>query len=239
MNKIAYFFDMDGVLFDSMPHHAVAWTRVMQQHGLPFSEEEVYRNEGRTGFSVIEEAISTIQHRHADREEVEAIYAEKTALFHELGETFPIPGVKDVLAFLRSQGALIFIVTGSGQHSLFDRLDHVFPGIFKRDRMVTGLDVKKGKPDPEPYLMGFERAVALYETIPLALKAERRWPDHLSATDCAVIENAPLGVRSGSAAGLDVYAVNTGPLPDDCLLQEGAKEVFASMQELLAYLKIN
>ena len=73
MNKIAYFFDMDGVLFDSMPHHAVAWTTVMQQHGLPFSKEEVYRNEGRTGFSVIEEAISTIQHRHADREEIDAI----------------------------------------------------------------------------------------------------------------------------------------------------------------------
>ena len=33
----AYFFDMDGVLFDSMPHHAIAWEEVMKKHGLSFT----------------------------------------------------------------------------------------------------------------------------------------------------------------------------------------------------------
>ena len=30
----AVLFDMDGVLFDSMPYHADAWAQVMKRHGL-------------------------------------------------------------------------------------------------------------------------------------------------------------------------------------------------------------
>ena len=52
-----------------------------------------------------------------------------------------------------------------------------------------------------------------------------------------MIENAPLGVRSGKAAGLFVIAVNTGPLADAALWNEGADLVFPSMKELLEWLK--
>jgi beta-phosphoglucomutase-like phosphatase (HAD superfamily) len=48
-----------------------------------------------------------------------------------------------------------------------------------------------------------------------------------------VIENAPLGVRSGKAAGLTVYAVNTGILSREDLLLAGADKVFDSMSDLL------
>ena len=51
----AYFFDMDGVLFDSMPYHAIAWERVMNAHGMPFTRHDGFLNEGRTGQSVIAE----------------------------------------------------------------------------------------------------------------------------------------------------------------------------------------
>ena len=50
----AVFFDMDGVLFDSMKYHASAWVKAMQQTGLPFTEYEAYMNEGRTGASTID-----------------------------------------------------------------------------------------------------------------------------------------------------------------------------------------
>ena len=46
-------FDMDGVLFDSMPGHAFAWLRAMQRFGLTMTREEVYMNEGRTGHGTI------------------------------------------------------------------------------------------------------------------------------------------------------------------------------------------
>lgn len=127
-------------------------------------------------------------------------------------------GVKQVLDFLKACGAQIWIVTGSGQKSLFDNIDSHFPGIFTRERMITAFDVSHGKPNPEPYLKAWERS-------------------GLPKEECCVIENAPLGIRAGKAAGLYSIAVNTGPLADDLLRREGADQVFPDMAALLTFLQ--
>ena len=49
----AVLFDMDGVLFNSMPYHSEAWHKVMKSHGLTLSREEAYMHEGRTGAATI------------------------------------------------------------------------------------------------------------------------------------------------------------------------------------------
>ena len=216
----AYFFDMDGVLFDSMPRHAIAWEEVMKQHGLPFTAYDCYINEGRTGESVIREAFQKALDRDATQEEVKTIYAEKSAYYHQLLQTTTptIPGVADVLQFVKEQGHQIWVVTGSGMRTLLDSLNEVFPSIFQQDQMITAFDVTQGKPHPEPYLKAWERS-------------------GLPKEQCVVIENAPLGVRSGKAAGLIVYAVNTGILKREDLLQAGADMVFDSMHELLQFLQ--
>ena len=53
MKLKAVFFDMDGVLFNSMPYHAEAWHQVMKQYGMNLSREEAYMHEGRTGAGTI------------------------------------------------------------------------------------------------------------------------------------------------------------------------------------------
>ena len=214
----AYFFDMDGVLFDSMPRHAIAWEEVMKQHGLPFTAYDCYINEGRTGESVIREAFQKVLHRDATPDEVKTIYAEKSAYYHQLLKTTTpiIPDVDRVLQFVKDSGCQIWVVTGSGMRTLLDSLNTVFPSIFQQDRMITAFDVTHGKPDPEPYLKAWERS---------GLKKEQ----------CFVIENAPLGIRSGKEAGLTVYAVNTGILTREDLAQ--ADHIFDSMAELLRFLQ--
>lgn len=218
----AYFFDMDGVLFDSMPNHAIAWEEVMKEHDLPFTAYDCYLNEGRTGESVIREAMWKARNRDATPDEIKTIYAEKSALFSALaqqsGGTTTIPNVAEVLRYIASCGDQIWVVTGSGMRSLLDNLNKVLPPVFQQDRMITAFDVVKGKPDPEPYLKAWERS-------------------GLNKEQCFVIENAPLGVRSGKAAGLTVYAVNTGILTREDLLQAGADQVFDSMTELLEFLR--
>lgn len=218
-NQQAYFFDMDGVLFDSMPHHAIAWEEVMKAHGLCFTARDCYINEGRTGESVIREAMWKARNRDATPDEIEQIYTEKSAYFHQLGEANSIPYVADVLQYVKSCGNQIWVVTGSGQRTLIDSLHAVFPNIFQRDRMITAFDVTHGKPDPEPYLKAWERS-------------------GLPKEQCFVIENAPLGIRAGKAAGLTVYAVNTGILTREDLINAGADEVFNSMKELLVFLQV-
>ena len=226
----AYFFDMDGVLFDSMPNHARAWEQVMTAHHLHFTARDCYINEGRTGQDVIREALEKNGIFDATDEEIWHIYKEKSDLFHQLGGAQPMPGIAQVLKDLHSEGAQIWVVTGSGQHSLLDHLNEVFPvtghpspvtsnQYFSRERMITAYDVTHGKPDPEPYLKAWERC-------------------GLPKEQCMVIENAPLGVRAGKAAGIFTVAVNTGVLTRQDLWQAGADIVLDNMYELLSFIQL-
>ena len=209
----AVLFDMDGVLYNSMPYHASAWHRAMAQFGYDLPEEEVYMHEGRTGTSTVN-LVSRREHGvEVSDERVEEIYKVKSKFFNEFPPAEPMPGALSLLCQLKEQGLKILIVTGSGQRSLLDKLNVDYPDIFRRELMVTAFDVKRGKPDPEPYLMGLQKG-------------------ELHPDECIVVENAPLGVRAAKAAGIFTIAVNTGPLPDEALLSEGADLLFPSMQAL-------
>ena len=209
----AVLFDMDGVLYNSMPYHAKAWHRAMAQFGYDLPEEEVYMHEGRTGASTVN-LVSMRQRGVEETEEhIQEIYQVKSEFFNEYPPADPMPGALELLRKLKAQGLKILIVTGSGQRSLLDKLNHHFPDIFCRELMVTAFDVKYGKPNAEPYLMGMQKG-------------------ELAPEECIVVENAPLGVRAAKAAGIFTIAVNTGPLPDSVLLDEGADMLFPSMQAL-------
>ena len=203
---------MDGVLFDSMPNHAYAWSHAMTQFGLEMTAYEAYLHEGRTGSGTIDILTQRYWGRNATEEEIERIYAAKAELFNTLPEPKPMPGALEALTAARELGCKIDLVTGSAQTSLLERLEEHYPGFFCEELMVTGFDVKFGKPHPEPYLMGLQKA---------GVKAE----------DAIVVENAPLGVESAKGAGIFTIAANTGPLEDSILKDAGADVVVSGMKE--------
>ncbi len=211
----AILFDMDGVLYNSMPAHAKSWQQTVEELGLKTNPEEFYLHEGRTGASTIHIIFQRNFGRDATEEEIQAIYERKSELFvkYNTGET--IPKAREVLDFVKSNGLRPVLVTGSGQPSLLDRLDHDFPGIFTPETMVTAFDVKIGKPHPEPFLMGLQKG------------------GNLIPNQALVVENAPLGTEAATKAGIFTIGVNTGPLHDNILKDAGANLVFHSMQELL------
>lgn len=209
----AFLFDMDGVLFDSMPNHAKAWVHAFVSLGLKFTDYDVYMREGMTGSSTINEVFGAQLGRKATEEECQRIYQFKSQYFESLPTATVMKDVDGVLATIQAAEKDIFLVTGSGQASLLDKLNHAFPNVFAKERMVTAYDVKKGKPDPEPYLMALEKG-------------------NLMPNQAIVVENAPLGVRSAVAAGIFTIAVNTGILRDEELLSNGADLLYHSMAEL-------
>lgn len=218
MSPTAVLFDMDGVLFDSMPYHAKAWHKAMAEFGLDLSEEEAYMHEGRTGFSTIQ-IIAARKGLTATREMADEMYRVKSAYFSQFPDPAPMPGALPLIRKMQAEGIMLLLVTGSGTTTLLQQLNEFYPDVFIPERMVTGFDVKKGKPDPEPYLMGLAKGSAVLGR-------------ELRADECLVVENAPLGVRAAVAAHIPTIAVNTGPLPDHVLLDEGAKWLFPSMQAL-------
>jgi len=122
----AVLFDMDGVLFDSMPYHSEAWHKVMKSHGLTLSREEAYMHEGRTGASTINIVFQRELGREATQEEIESIYQEKSVLFNSYPEAKPMPGAWELLQKVKKDGLIPMVVTGSGQLS-GHRLRSVIP----------------------------------------------------------------------------------------------------------------
>ena len=115
---------------------------------------------------------------------------------------------------IAAAGISIGVVTGSGQRPLIARILRDFGKFVSPEHITTAYDVKRGKPNPDPYLMGLEKAGGL------------------QPSEAMVVENAPLGIRAGVAAGIYTIAVNTGPLPDKILLDAGADVLFPSVKEL-------
>ena len=212
VQPLAALIDMDGTLYDSMPFHARAWHTMCTEFGIPSQENEFFLYEGRTGASTIDILFERTFGRLATCEEIERLYHRKTELFQQIAKVVKMPGAERLLELITALEMKRVLVTGSGQHSLIDRLETDFPGAFTAATMITARDVEHGKPHPEPYLM--------------AMKKVRVEP-----WQCVVIENAPLGVQAGDAAGAFTIGVTTGPVPREELEQAGAAIVFNSMEE--------
>lgn len=208
--------DCDGVLYDSMKNHSRAWVKLMTKNGIKCTRDEFYLMEGMVGTEVIKHKFKTGAGKIITDDEALALYGVKGRYFRELGEVPVIAGTLDVLNALKEHGINSVLVTGSQQVSLLDRIEQDYPGIFG-DRRVTGHDVKRGKPNPEPYLKGIAQA-------------------GVKPNECMVIENAPLGVQAGHAAGCFTVAVTTGPISEKELYNAGADIVYPDMPALLAAL---
>lgn len=207
-------FDMDGVLYDSMPHHAVCWHEAMAKFGINMTEHEAYMYEGMRGVETICQVVKEQQGREISEAEAQKMYDEKARLFGLLPEAPIMDGVKELMQKIKQSGLQIGIVTGSGQRPLIQRVLNDFSDFVDDRHIVTAYDVQHGKPAPDPYLMGLQKA------------------GNLQPWQGIVVENAPLGVRAGVAANIFTIAVNSGPLPDSALSDEGASIVLPRMTAL-------
>lgn len=209
----AVLFDMDGVLYDSMKYHAIAWSKSTKKYGINFNEEDAYLHEGRTRIDTINWAYQRQFERDASEEEIKKIYDLKEEEFNKFPETTPMIGTKQLLEKIKKNNLTAIVVTGSSQESLLNKLEKDYPNTFQSKSMVTAFDVKQGKPHPEPYLKALKKG-------------------GLKPNEAIVIENAPLGVESAVAAGIFTIGVNTGPLDDAVLTESGANLLLPSMEDL-------
>lgn len=210
----AVLFDMDGVLYDSMSNHAIAWQEAMAQFGITMTAHDAYMTEGQRGTDTIRQMVKQQRGIDISQDEAQRIYDEKSRRFHAMKEAPLMPGITDVMEQITAAGRHIGVVTGSGQRPLLARLRRDFSTFVSPDHIVTAYNVTRGKPEPDPYLAGLHMM------------------GDLQPWEAIVVENAPLGIRAGVAAQIFTIAVNTGPLPDSLLAEAGANLIFKSMDEL-------
>ena len=210
----AVLFDMDGVLYDSMKNHAAAWVQSMQKFGINMTADDAYATEGARGVDTIRYMVRQQKGIEISEAEAQEMYDEKSRIFHSMPEAPIMPGILSLMEQIDAAGISIGVVTGSGQRPLIARILRDFGRFVSPEHITTAYDVPRGKPHPDPYLIGMKKAGGL------------------SPSEAIVVENAPLGVRAGIAAGCYTIAVNTGPLPDQVLLDAGASILFPSMPAL-------
>ncbi|OQB31752.1 MAG: Beta-phosphoglucomutase [Bacteroidetes bacterium ADurb.Bin174] len=208
------FFDMDGVLLDSMGKHVASWIQSMQDYNIPFTAKEAYLYEGQPGSITISKAYQRTFGKKPTVEVIEKLYNLKCDYIKKMDPIGPMKHADKLLQQIKNQGLETYLVTGSGQPSIIDMLDIYFPDTFQPDHKVTALNNIKGKPAPDPYLRA------------LSIAGIKPW-------EAVVIENAPLGVESAVAAGIFTIAINTGPLASSILSERGAHIVLdGGMTEL-------
>ncbi len=204
-------FDMDGVLYDSMKNHEKSWTSCFKAIGIEFSAYDAYLYEGKPGHHTIKEVIEKHQNRIPIDEEVDAAYQHKVKSMSQLPQPEICPKMDVLLPLIRENGLDVWVVTGSKQPTLLDKLNADFD--MPAEKVISAKDVVNGKPHPEPYLKAVERS-------------------GFSSEDCLVVENAPLGVQSAKAANITTVAVNTGILKPEDLQNAGADVVLPGTETL-------
>lgn len=208
----AILFDMDGIIYNSMPAHEVSWQQTMHEWKLKTKPNEFFIQEGRPARHTINMLFQRNLKRDATSKEIDDLYERKSELFFENDSGALIKGIEETLKIIQDRGLKAILVTGSGQTGLYERLNGDLPNVFTAENMVTAFDVEIGKPHPEPYLMGLEKA------------------GNLKPNQAIVLENAPLGVESAHRANIFTVAVNTGPLDDKVLIDSGADLLMESME---------
>ncbi len=179
-------FDADGVLVDSMPYHAKAWVEVFACYGIRINEDDIYPIEGSNHKGVIDILFDKAG-KIPEPEIYEEMLQRKRAYFLENNNARPFEGMFECLSSLKHSFRLA-VASGADRTIVTSLMDSFYPGIF--DAIISGEDVTKGKPDPEPY----NKAVAS-----LGMDKEQ----------CLVVENAPLGIRSARNAGLFCVGIPT------------------------------
>ena len=173
----AYLFDCDGTIADSMPLHYVAWRSALAEWNCDFPEDLFY---AWGGFPVAE-IISRLNEKQGLQMPVPEVARRKEELYFD---ALPqLKAVPEVLEHIDAQhGRIPFaVVSGSTRDSVTASL-RTLQLLEKFETLVCAGDYKRGKPDPEAFLIAAAR---------LGVNPEA----------CLVFEDADMGIEAASAAG--------------------------------------
>ena len=205
--------DMDGVVLDSPPLHLLTWQQTLEPLGVELRADQLFPLEGTPTERTAQKLTELLLGRACSDEEALRLAARKRELFRKIFQPTFVPGIAPLLYDLRGRGYRLGLVTGSAR-SVVDESLAPTGSVDQFEVIVTGDDVSRGKPDPEPY----EIAAREMGVLP---------------SDCLVVENAPLGIRSAQDAGMACVALETTLAASQL---SAADEVFADVRGFRTWL---
>ncbi len=193
MKHTAVLFDLDGTLVNSKPAVERAWIQLAEEASIPL--------EKMVGLHGIP-AEQSLRKLLPDRSEKEIVKWVERIEYLETSDTngvVAIDGAIELLKKLDEKKISWTIVTSCTIPLALSRVKAA--GIPFPENSVTFNDVEKGKPFPDPFLLGAKRL-------------------GMNPQDCVVVEDAPAGVVAGKAAGCVVAAVLTSHEKHELLMAD-------------------
>jgi beta-phosphoglucomutase len=213
----AVIFDFDGVITDSEILHFRAFNQMLAQYGIEITIKDYYKtylgfNDADCYKLLVRQGLLKIDEQH-----IGDLVEQKKHIFKQLAQTEGkmIEGVRDFLTMLEDNNIPMAICSGSllteVEMILEDaRLRHLFEVI------VAAEQVKKGKPDPEGFLLSLQR-----------LNESRENP--IAGKQCVVIEDSHWGLEAAKAAGMHTIAVTNSYDAEQLSM---AEKIVARLSEL-------
>jgi HAD superfamily hydrolase (TIGR01549 family) len=151
----AFLFDLDGTLVDSVYQHVLAWREALEAAGIELAVWRIHRRIGmsggllanallrETGLRVTAEQAARLQQLHAE------------AYSRQVDQVRPLPGARELLAYLSERGVPWTIATSGRLQSARPTLEVL--GVGPDVPVVTRDQVPYAKPDPDLFLAAAER----------------------------------------------------------------------------------
>lgn len=187
-------FDLDGVIVSTDEYHFQGWKRLANEEGIEFTREDNMRLRGVSRMQSLEFLLEKATRKYTDEEKQE-MAARKNSYYRELLQDITpdniLPGAMKIMEELKKRG--IKIAVGSSSKNT--------PRILQRiglenyfDAVSDGNDIKRGKPDPEVFLIAAERLSRAPQV-------------------CLVVEDAKAGIEAALAGKMK--AMGVGAAQDD------------------------
>ena len=199
-------FDLDGVLVNTVPLHFKAWQRMFEEYGHAFSLTEYLKKvDGRPRDDGTRAILTDL-----DEGEIERAGLKKQEYFQELLEKDPIEIFKSSVALAEElvEAGIKTAVASSSKNTVAILERTGLAGLFVA--VITGNDFKKGKPDPEIFLLAARQ---------LGVKPK----------ECVVFEDAKAGVEAARSGGFFGVGIDRHNDPGDLA---AADVVVADLSEI-------
>lgn len=182
----AFLFDLDGVIVDSAEFHKRAWLAYMESKGVDFSEDDFKKTFGKTNEDILKSYFPS-----ASEDELRRMSMDKEELYRKLakGKIKAIEGSVELLKLIKDKNFKTALVSSTPRENIDFLFEELGLGEFF-DVVVSGTDVRRGKPDPECYLL------AIYK---LGVKAYKTY----------VVEDSEHGLEAGKRAGAKCVGITT------------------------------
>lgn len=211
----AFVFDLDGTLVDSVYQHVLAWQEALEQSGVSLSAWRIHRRVGMSGGLFVNalrrEIAGPVTAEDASR--LQQLHAE--GYLRRIEHVRPLPGAKELLAFLTRASVPWAIATSGRRHSAHRSVQLL--GVDEGVTVVTRDDVERAKPDPDLFIAAAQRLGA-------------------DITACVVVGDSVWDLLAARRAGALGVGVLSGGYGEDELVRAGAYRVYADPADLLAHL---